>query len=197
MAPVQFVSPRRPSSALDTADARRAFEDQALALLDRLYGTALRLTRNEADAQDLVQETYLRAFRAIDQFKSGTNLKAWLFTILHNAHLNQRRDRGRSPIEADNEAVDQAVADPGRVLSPEDLLLRASMDHDLQTALDGMPEAFREAVWLRDVEQLTYDEIAGVMRVPIGTVMSRISRGRRLLHDGLVARTTRFGQRRG
>lgn len=160
--------------------------------MDRLFATALRLTRNDSDAQDLVQDTYLRAFRAADRFQAGTNLKAWMFTILHNAHLNQRRDRGRSPIDADSEAVEQAPADPGRSLSPEELLARSTLDRDLQAALDELPEQFREAVWLRDVEEFSYSEIAGVMQVPIGTVMSRISRGRRLLHDALVARTDRF-----
>ncbi|MEW5982863.1 MAG: sigma-70 family RNA polymerase sigma factor [Acidobacteriota bacterium] len=182
-------------SAHSQTEQRRLFEEEALALIDRLFSTALRLARNEADAQDLVQETYLRAFRAARQFQAGTNLKAWMFTILHNAHLNQRRNRGRSPIESDSDVVEQAAADPGRALTPEELLVRATMDHDLQAALNDLPEPFREAVWLRDVEQLTYDEIAGVMQVPIGTVMSRISRGRRLLHDGLVARTDRFGSR--
>ena len=90
-----------------------AFEQDALALVDRLYATALRLTRNEADAQDLVQDTYLRAFRSAGQFEAGTNLRGWMFTILHNTFLNQRRDRGRSPIDADSEAVEQAP-DTGR-----------------------------------------------------------------------------------
>lgn len=166
-------------------------------MVDRLFAAALRLARNEADAQDLVQDTYLRAFRAADQFQAGTNLRAWLFTILHNAHLNQRRNRGRSPIDTDSEVVEQAADARAEAASPEDLLLRATMDHDLQAALDEMPERFREAVWLRDVEQLTYDEIAGVLQVPIGTVMSRISRGRRLLHDRLIARTDRFSNRPG
>ena len=184
---------RRQHSSRDQTDERRHFEEAALALIDRLYAAALRLTRHEADAEDLVQETYLRAFRAMDQFQAGTNLKAWMFTILHNAHLNVRRNRGRSPIDADSEAVEQAPADPERALSPEDLLVRAAMDHDLRAALDDLPEKFREAIWLRDVEELSYAEIAGVVQVPIGTVMSRIARGRRLLHDGLVARTDRFG----
>lgn len=186
---------RRPQSGQNPLETSGTFEDEALALVDRLFAAALRLTRNEADAQDLVQDTYLRAFRAKSQFRAGTNLKAWMFTILHNAHLNQRRDRGRSPIEADSETVEQAVAGPDRTLTPEELLVRATMDHDLKAALDDVPEQFREAIWLRDVEQLTYEEIAGVTAVPIGTVMSRISRGRRLLYDGLLARTSRFGSR--
>lgn len=186
---------RRLQSGNNPLDNVGTFDDEALALVDRLFAAALRLTRNEADAQDLVQDTYLRAFRAKKQFQVGTNLKAWMFTILHNAHLNQRRDRGRSPIEADSDTVEQAAAGPGQTLTPEELLVRATMDHDLRAALDALPEQFREAVWLRDVEQLTYEEIAGVTSAPMGTVMSRISRGRRLLYDGLVARTSRFGLR--
>jgi RNA polymerase sigma-70 factor (ECF subfamily) len=172
-----------------------AFEQEALELLDRLYAVALRLTRNEADAEDLVQDTYLRAFRSAGQFEPGTNLRGWLFTILHNTFLNQRRDRSRDPVDANSELVEQAPAAAEGSGNPEQLLLRATMDTELKAALDSLPEAFREAVWLRDVEQFSYDEIAGIVGAPIGTVMSRISRGRRALHDRLVARSTRFARR--
>ena len=188
------MSPKRQSQTPDPASA--PFEQEALALLDRLYATALRLTRNPADAEDLVQDTYLRAFRSAGQFQPGTNLRAWMFTILHNGHLNQRRDQGRNPVETDSEAVELAAARAGDAATPEDLLVREAMDVDVRAALDGMPEAFREAVWLRDVEQFSYDEIAAIVRVPLGTVMSRISRGRRLLHDLLVTRSERFAGRR-
>ena len=174
-----------------------AFEQDALALVDRLYAAALRLTRNEADAQDLVQDTYLRAFRSSGQFEAGTNLRGWMFTILHNTFLNQRRDSGRSPVEADSEAVEQAADNRHGVANPEELLLRETMDVDLQAALDRLPAAYREAVWLRDVEQFSYDEIAGIVGVPIGTVMSRISRGRRALYDDLVARSGDYARRAG
>ena len=174
-----------------------AFEQDALALVDRLYAAALRLTRNDADAQDLVQDTYLRAFRSAGQFEAGTNLRGWMFTILHNTFLNHRRDRGRSPIDADSEAVEQAPDSRQEAGNPEELLLRETMDADLQSALDNLPPAYREAVWLRDVEQFTYDEIAGIVGVPIGTVMSRISRGRRLLYDDLVARSGAYARRAG
>jgi RNA polymerase sigma-70 factor (ECF subfamily) len=186
----------RTRASSSAAEARRAsFEQEALSFLDRLYATALRLTRNAADAEDLVQDTYLRAFRAADQFQPGTNLRGWLFTILHNTHLNQRRDRARSPVEADSEAVELASEPPDRAATPEEELLRSTMDADLKAALDELPEAFREAVWLRDVEQFSYDEIAKIVQVPIGTVMSRISRGRRLLHDRLVTASERFARR--
>lgn len=188
---------KRHASGHGDSSSGGAFETEALSLVDRLYGTALRLTRNEADAEDLVQETYLRAFRAASQFRPGTSLKAWMFTILHNTFLNQRRDRGRSPIDADSEAVEQAPEPADRRASPEDLLLDSVMDADLRRALDDMPEAFREAVWLRDVEQFSYAEIAAIVQVPPGTVMSRISRGRRLLHALLVERSSRFRDRAG
>ena len=174
-----------------------AFEQDALALVDRLYAAALRLTRNEADAQDLVQDTYLKALRSSGQFEAGTNLRGWMFTILHNTFLNQRRDRGRSPIDADSEAVEQAPDPRLEATNPEALLLRETMDADLQAALDNLPAAYREAVWLRDVEQFSYEEIAGIIGVPIGTVMSRISRGRRALYDDLVSRSGEYARRAG
>jgi RNA polymerase sigma-70 factor, ECF subfamily len=163
------------------------FEQDALTHLDSLYGTALRLTRNEADAQDLVQDTYFKAFRSAKQFRAGTNLKAWLFTILHNNFRNRRRDTGRDPVEIDSDRVDLAApADPAA--TPEELMVRAAMGPDLQEALDDLPEAFRQAVWLRDVEEFPYAEIAEMLSVPVGTVMSRISRGRRMLYERLSAK---------
>jgi RNA polymerase sigma-70 factor (ECF subfamily) len=168
-------------AAGDAAD----FEAAALSHLDSLYGLALRLSRNAADAQDLVQETYLKAFRASDRFERGTNLKAWLFTILHNTWRNLVRDRGRSLVDVNSEAVEEAVDVAGHSESPEEALARRTMAPDLRSALDALPAAFREAVWLRDVEEFSYAEIARMLDVPIGTVMSRISRGRRLLHERL------------
>ena len=180
---------RRPEPASRSDDD--AFTSEALGLLDSLYGTALRLARDADRAQDLVQDTYLKAFRARDRFAAGTNLKAWLYTILHNTWRNRRRDHARSRVDFDSDAVEQAderTAGAGReVASPEALLLRASVDAELRVALNALPEKFRAAVWLRDVEDLSYQEIATALDIPIGTVMSRISRGRRQLHDLLVA----------
>jgi RNA polymerase sigma-70 factor (ECF subfamily) len=176
----------RSASSRDGGEAGDdAFAREALAYIDGLYGTALRLTRRPADAEDLVQETYLKAFRAASQFERGTNLKAWLYTILHNTYRNMRRDDGRSPIDVDSEVVEQAMDVAGQTQTPEQLLTRATLDADLQAALDSLPEAFRQAVWLRDVEEFSYAEIATMIDVPIGTVMSRISRGRRLLFERL------------
>lgn len=175
--------------------------DDALACMNGLYGTAVRLTRDGDAARDLVQDTYLKALRAQSRFEPGTNLKAWLYTILHNTWRNRRRDSARARVAFDSDTVDAAVdaGRPGVVdrTTPETLLLSTVMDVDLRAALDRLPEAFREAVWLRDVEDLTYQEIADVLAVPIGTVMSRISRGRKLLHayltDGTAAPTRRTG----
>lgn len=166
--------------------AGEEFAAEALSHLDSLYGTAVRLTRRGPDAEDLVQDTYLKAFRSASQFRRGTNIKAWLFTILYNTFRNMRRDQGRSPIEVDSETVELAAGSSPQDLSPEQILTRATLDADLQAALDGLPDAFRQAVWLRDVEELAYAEIASVLGVPIGTVMSRISRGRRLLYARLA-----------
>jgi len=183
----------RPKPAPDAvARARAAFEAEALASIDSLYRTALRLTRVPADADDLVQDTYLKAFRAADTFEPGTNLRAWLFTILHNTARNRARDRARSAVVVDSDAVDQAadavgsgsaIATPAP--NPEALLLRETLTPELQDAIDALPEAFREAVWLRDVEEFSYAEIAEMLNIPVGTVMSRISRGRRMLFDRL------------
>lgn len=165
------------------------FAKEALSYIDSLYGTALRLTRRPADAEDLVQDTYLKAFRSSTQFERGTNLKAWLFTILHNTFRNMKRHDRRDPIDVDSEVVEQA-ANAAHDPTPEQILTRATLDADLQAALDGLPESFRQAVWLRDVEELSYADIARVLGVPIGTVMSRISRGRRALHEALSGQTT-------
>lgn len=184
---------RRPSASEPAGAARHGFETEALSYLDRLYGAALRLTRNPADAEDLVQDTYVKAFRFADRFEPGTNLRAWLFTILHNTARNRRRDAAHDLAVADSEAVDRAAARPGDSPTPEQLALRAVMDVDLKAALDSLPPAFREAVWLRDVDELSYADIARVLDVPMGTVMSRISRGRRLLHERLTAKTDPVG----
>jgi RNA polymerase sigma-70 factor, ECF subfamily len=175
----------RPSSAPSSADD---FSAEALEFLQPLFATAMRLTRNRADAEDLVQDTYVKAFRHSGQFKRGTNLRAWLYTILHNTWRNRRRDASRDAVEIDSEQAEQLAAGGSggeQIETPERILMRSTLDADLQAALDSLPEAFREAVWLRDVEEFTYAEIAEMLNVPIGTVMSRISRGRRLLYEKL------------
>lgn len=180
---------RRPLADPPGADR---FSAEALEFLDALYGTAVRLTRRPDAAEDLVQDTYLKAFRARRSFVPGTNLKAWLFTILHNTWRNRLRDQARSRVQADSEVVDLAAEQGQDTLSappdtPESLLVKETLSEDLREALDQLPEAFREAVWLRDVEELSYQEIARVLEIPVGTVMSRLSRGRRQLYGALVA----------
>jgi RNA polymerase sigma-70 factor (ECF subfamily) len=179
---------RRPSVAPSDAED---FSAEALQFLEPLFATAMRLTRNRADAEDLVQDTFVKAFRFSGQFKRGTNLRAWLYTILHNTWRNRRRDASRDAVEVDSDQVEQAAAGPGGepVETPERILMRSTLDAELQAALDELPDAFRQAVWLRDVEEFTYAEIAEMLNVPIGTVMSRISRGRRMLFERLSSGT--------
>jgi len=172
----------REGDPADTVAAR------AMEFLEPLFATALRLTRNPADAEDLVQDTFVKALRFSDRFAAGSNLKAWLYTILLNTWRNRRRDAARNVVDVDTarvEAAEAATDGPAALETPEQILLRASVREDLQAALDELPEVFREAVWLRDVEEFTYAEIAEMLGIPIGTVMSRISRGRRMLFDRL------------
>ena len=181
----------RGGSGLGRSAAREAaFEAEALASLDSLYRTALRLTRSPADAEDLVQDTYLRAFRAADTFEPGSNLRAWLFTILHNVARNRARDRGREPFTVDSDAVERAadLVAGAAAETPETELVRRTLRPELQAAIDALPAVFREAVWLRDVEEFSYAEIADMLGIPPGTVMSRISRARRMLFDRLSSR---------
>jgi len=178
-------APASPTTKAEAAGRSAAFETEALASLDSLYRTALRLMRSPADAEDLVQETYLKAFRAAESFEPGSNLRAWLFTILHNTARNRFRDRAREPVVADSDAVERAIWAAPTEESPEALLLRNTLGSELQAAIDDLPEAFRQAVWLRDVEEFSYAEIAAMLGIPAGTVMSRLSRGRRLLFERL------------
>jgi RNA polymerase sigma-70 factor (ECF subfamily) len=173
---------RRQREAPDT------FGTEVLGYLEPLFATAMRLTRNRADAEDLVQDTIVKALRFQDRFERGTNLRAWLYTILHNTWRNRVRDTVREAVDVDSERIEELAATvdgPADIETPERTLLRATMDVDLREALDELPEAFRQAVWLRDVEEFSYAEIAKMLEVPIGTVMSRISRGRRLLFQKL------------
>ena len=173
---------RRQRAAPDT------FSSEVLGYLEPLYATAMRLTRNRADAEDLVQDTMVRALRFRDRFEPGTNLRAWLYTILHNTWRNRIRDTAREATDVDSERIEELASradGPVELETPERVLIRSTMDADLKEALDELPDAFRQAVWLRDVEEFSYAEIAKMLDVPIGTVMSRISRGRRQLYEKL------------
>ena len=177
---------KSPTREASVSAASPGFEAEALASLDSLYRTALRLTRVPADAEDLVQDTYLKAFRAAESFQPGTNLRAWLFTILHNTARNRVRDRAREAVTVDSDVVERASDESAQGSdTPETLLLRDTLGPELQAAVDELPDAFRQAVWLRDVEEFTYAEIAAMLEIPPGTVMSRISRGRRMLYERL------------
>jgi RNA polymerase sigma-70 factor (ECF subfamily) len=179
-------------------DRPPAFDEEALDHIGALRALSLRLTQNRTEADDLVQDAYLHAFRASDRFTPGTNLKAWLRTILTNLARNRRRDRVRSRVQTNEEEVARAAeSGVSEEASPEQRLLRKVVAPGLQTALESMPKTLRDAVWLRDVEELSYADMARRLRIPIGTVMSRISRGRRLLHERLFALDAagRAGQR--
>ncbi len=173
----------------------RSFDVEAVQYLDALYGAAMRLTRDVHAAQDLVQDTYVKALRFGHRFEPGSNLRGWLFTILHNTFRNDRRGAGRDPVEVDSDVVERSATEVDTEVTPETELIRAASAAELRTALDGLPDAYRQAVWLRDVEEFSYAEIAAILEVPIGTVMSRIARGRRLLQQSLRAPTTRSARR--
>ena len=175
-----------------TADERRRFQEDALPLLDSLYGAALRMTRNPQDAEDLVQETMLRAYRAFDRFEAGTNLKAWLFRILTNAYINTYRKRQREPQKVSADEVEEFDLyrelknhDTQFEATPESIVLDSLVDSDIIDAIDDLPEQFRLAVVLSDIEGFSYAEMAEIMDVPMGTVMSRLHRGRKALQKRL------------
>ena len=177
-------------------DRAREFEAVALVHLDALYRGALRLTHNRAEAEDIVQETCLRALKGFDRFNPGTNCRAWLFTILRNTFLNRVRDAGREILEGDSavwESVSESIVETGVGESPEEQFLQTVLHGDVDRALRSLPLVFREAVVLADLEGLSYKEVADVIGCPTGTVMSRLSRGRRLLRKTLA----RFAREHG
>ena len=172
---------------------RALFEEQAIPFMDQLYAAAMRMTRNPADAGDLVQETYAKAYAAFAQFEQGTNLKAWLYRILTNTFINSYRKNQRQPYQnAIDELEDwqlgsaESLTQGRSTRSAEAEAIDHLPDSDVKEALQSIPEDFRLAVYLADVEGFSYQEIADIMKTPVGTVMSRLHRGRRLLRDLLA-----------
>ena len=178
---------------------RAAFAELAMEHMPALYTAALRMTRNAADAEDLVQETYLKAYRGFGSFSEGTNLKAWLYRILTNTYINAYRAAKRRPEVSDVEDVEdlylyhRIAPEDGSTRSAEEEVLAGFTDDEVKAAIEALPDAFRIAVLLADVEGFSYKEIAEITDVPIGTVMSRIHRGRRALQKTLAG----FAQARG
>ena len=182
----------RQQRMLAVREKRAEFERQALVHTDALFGAAYRLTRNARDAEDLVQDSLLRAYRFWDSFEQDSNCKAWLLRIVTNTFINeyQRRKRSREVLDAasaEQDATDGVLmhAEASDRQSPERTLLDRSVSDDVQRALDSLPEDFRTAVVLCDVQGLSYKEIADIMQTPVGTVMSRLFRGRKLLSSAL------------
>jgi len=183
-----------PSATEDaTAAKRRQFEEQALPFMDQLFGAAMRMTRNPADAADLVQETFVKAFQAFGQYQQGTNLKAWLYRIQTNTFINIYRKNQRNPYQGTIDELEdwqlggaESVTQSVSTRSAEAEAIDHLPDSAVKDALQSIPEDFRLAVYYADVEGFSYQEIADIMKTPVGTVMSRLHRGRRMLRELLA-----------
>jgi RNA polymerase sigma-70 factor (ECF subfamily) len=183
MAQTETTAPEDPA-------LRARFERDVVPLIPNLYGAALRLTRNPQDAEDLVQEAYLRAYRGFSGFQEGTNLRAWMYRILTNTFINSYRKKQRQPVTVSDEDIEDwylydKLGESGVEASAESEVLEKIPDEDVQKALEDLPENFRMAVLLADVEGFSYKEIAEILEIPIGTVMSRLHRGRKALQKAL------------
>jgi RNA polymerase sigma-70 factor (ECF subfamily) len=192
---------RQPPVRFDRVADRSTFAEQAMEYAPQLYSTALRMTRNRADAEDLVQETMLRGFRSFETFSEGTNLRAWLFRILTNAYINRYRAKQRRPVETDMGEVEDlylyrrvgGLEAAAASLSAEDQFLDLFTDDEVKAALEDLPDNFRLPVILADVEGFAYKEIAEMLDIPVGTVMSRLHRGRKAMQRALYS----FAEERG
>jgi len=182
-----------PAKRVISDDTRALFEDQALQYMDQLYAAAMRMTRNPSDAADLVQETFVKAYQAFGQFTQGTNLKAWLYRIQTNTFINNYRKNQRNPYQGTIDELEdwqlgnaESVTQSTSTRSAEAEAIDHLPDSAVKDALQSIPEDFRLAVYFADVEGFSYQEIADIMKTPVGTVMSRLHRGRRLLRDILA-----------
>ena len=202
------------SSALGTGETMKTavanehemgwdFEKAAMPYVDSLYNTAYRMTRNSEDAEDLVQETYLKAYKYYDKFEEGTNFKAWLFKIMKNTFINNYRKKKLTPhkidfseIEESYERVIQKNA-PDLIKDPETDIFQDMMDEDVKRALDSLPHDYKMVVLLADIEGFSYKEIAEILDCPVGTVMSRLYRGRKMLERTLLEYARKYGYIRG
>ncbi len=196
--------PQTDSSVFPAPEETRAqrdarFEEEALPLLNQLYGAALGMTRNRADAEDLVQDVFTKAYAKFDQYRPGTNIKAWLYRILTNSYITQYRKAQRSPKRARTDTVedwqlaDAASHDERGLRSAETEALDRLPSSQVRDALESLPEEYRSAVSLADVSGFSYKEIARILDVPIGTVMSRLHRGRRILREKLAGYAAEYG----
>lgn len=182
-----------PAPKLEGAAKRDLFEEQALPFMDQLYAAAMRMTRNPADAADLVQETFVKAFQAFGQFQQGTNLKAWLYRIQTNTFINNYRKNQRNPYQGTIDDLEdwqlggaESVTQSLSTRSAEAEAIDHLPDSAVKDALQAIPEDFRLAVYFADVEGFSYQDIADIMKTPVGTVMSRLHRGRRMLRESLA-----------
>jgi RNA polymerase sigma-70 factor (ECF subfamily) len=182
-----------PSTAEPVADVRELFESQAMQYMDQLYAAAMRMTKNPADAADLVQDTFVKAYTAFGQFQQGTNLKAWLYRIQTNTFINNYRKKQRNPYQGTIDDLEdwqlggaESMTQSLSTRSAEAEAIDHLPDSAVKDALQAIPEDFRLAVYFADVEGFSYQEIADIMKTPVGTVMSRLHRGRRLLRDLLA-----------
>ena len=178
------------------------FEAAAMPFVDSLYNTAYRMARNAEDAEDLVQETYLKAYKYYDKFEEGTNLKAWLFRIMKNSFINGYRKRQSQPPESAFSEIEdlfeaQLSDEAGQIKNPEEELLESVLNEDIQKALDSLRDDYRMVILLVDLEGFSYKEAAEILEVPVGTVMSRLYRGRRMLEKVLLSYARTHGYVRG
>jgi len=197
LCPPDLIPQTTMAAAEDTR--RREFEEQALPHLDSMYSAALRMTRNPSDAEDLVQEAILLAFRHFDQFQSGTNIRAWLFRILTNTFINSYGNKSREPERVDLPEVEdfyflsQAARNNELGEDPESQILSKFAYNDIMAAIDRLPEEFRLVVVMNAVEGFAYQEIADILNIPIGTVRSRLYRGRKVLQKHLYEQAREMG----